>query len=312
MAAVQAPPTSSSQHEIEVPWPLCAFILFVLAINTMAQPAGRLCGHHRLRRTYLISSPLMCVYDLLFVLLYPIFICTRYSVDISTGITLLLSERFSAPVPDEKFHALAQRAWLRWLFFVLGPLPLSILLVGFKGTPWTQVIGFIFLADWVLGELLLYLSIIAPFSAEEHDNAPEMPELATYTGYSFVGFTILAWTGLLWTPFFRSDSLQHNPSLSLAVNLLFISVVPVCIALALALGPEVLGLGRFLERHMTLSKWLCVAFPDLDGIYFLDTGAWHYAVVFLANVVFGILAYALFFDPRGTDFPNWVKWMFKT
>lgn len=277
----------------------------------MAQPAGRLCGHHRLRRAYLISSPLMCIYDLLFVLLYPIFICTRYSVDISTGITLSLSERFSAPVPDEKFHALAQRTWLRWLFFVLGPLPLTILLAGFKGTPWTQIIGFIFLADWAVGELLIYLSTISPFSPEEHDNAPEMPELTTYTGYSFVGFTVLAWTALLWTPFLRSDSLQDNSSLSLAINLLFISAVPICIIWALAIGPEFLGLGRFLERHMTLSKWLCVAFPDQNGSYFLDTGAWHYAVVFLANVVFGILAYACFYDPRGTDFPSWAKWMFR-
>ncbi|KAE8451429.1 hypothetical protein EG329_004058 [Mollisiaceae sp. DMI_Dod_QoI] len=311
MAAIHASPASASRQEIEIPWELCAIILFVLAINIMGQPAGRLCGHHRLRRTYIISSPLMCIYDILFVLIYPIYICTNYSIDLSTGITLLLSERFSAPVPNEKFHALAQRTWLRWVFFVLGPLPLSILLGGFQGTPWTQGIGFTFLADWLVGELLIYLSTTSRFFPGEHENVPDMPKLMAYTGYSFVGFTILAWTILLWTPVLRSDALQQNPSVSLAVNLLFISVVPFGIAWALALGPELLGLGRFLERHMTLSKWLCVAFPDLDGYYFLDTGAWHYAVVFLANIVFGILAYALYYDPRGTDFPHWVKWILK-
>ncbi|KUJ08703.1 uncharacterized protein LY89DRAFT_788632 [Mollisia scopiformis] len=311
MAAVQ-PQAPPSQCEIEIPWPLCAVTLLVLALNTMAQPAGRLCGHHRLRRTYLISSPLMCIYDLLFVLIYPLYICTRYSVNISTGITLLLSERFSAPVPEEKFHALAQRTWLRWLFFVLGPLPLTILLVGSKGILWTQVIGSIFFVDWLVGEVLIYLSTTPHFSSQEHENVPDMPDLMAYTGYTFVGFTILAWTWLLWTPFLRLESLQQNPFLSLAINLLFICVVPGCIAWALALGPEFLGLGRFLERHMTLSRWMCLAFPDYDGYYFLDTGAWHYAVVFLANVVFGVLAYALYYDPRGTEFPSWFKWMLKT
>lgn len=234
-----------------------------------------------------------------------------YSVDVSTGIKLLLSERLSAPIPNEKFYALAQRTWFRWLFFILGPLPLSILLVGLKCVPLTQAVGLIFLGDWLVGEFLIYLSTTSRFSPGEHENVPDIPELMVLTGYTFVGFTVLAWTGLLWTPFLRSDTLQQNPASSLIINLVFICIVPVCIAWGLALGPDFVGLGSFLERHMGLSKWFCLAFPDQDGVYFLDAGACHYAVVFLANVAFGTLTYALYYEPKGTDFPNWAKWIFK-
>jgi hypothetical protein len=275
----------------------------------MAQPAGRLCGHHRLRRTYLISSPIMCIYDMLFVLIYPLYVCTDYSVDLSTGIMLLLSERLSAPVPDEKFHALVQRTWLRWLFFVLGPLPATILLCGLRGILCTQIIGFIFLGDWLMNELLIYLSTTTRFSPGEHENVPDMQDLTIFTGYSFVAATILAWTSLLWVPIVRSEALEHNLFLSFTVNLLFFCVVPPSIIWSLALGPDFFGLGMLLERHMTWSKWFCLAFPDQEGVYFLDTGAWHYAVLFLANVVFIILSYALYYDPAGTHFPSWVKWL---
>ena len=258
---MQALSTITSVDQASVPWPLCTIIMFLLVVNTMAQPAGRLCRHHRLRRTYLISSPLMCICDLIFVIghlssarLYKLF-------GGSTGMMLLLSERFSAPVPEDHLHALVQHTRLRWLFFVLGPLPAVLLLLGLSGVMWTQVLGSIFLAEWLMSELLICISTIPRFSAGEHENVPDLQDITTFTGYCFVGSTIFTWTTLLWIPIFHFEIIKDNPFISLAVNLLFLCTIPPSITWGLVFGPDFLGLGTFLERHMTLSKGFVWHFP---------------------------------------------------
>jgi hypothetical protein len=45
--------------------------------------------------------------------------------------------------------------WLRRLFFIIGVLPQGVKLASFKNTPWTKIIGFIFLAHFLVEEVLI-------------------------------------------------------------------------------------------------------------------------------------------------------------
>jgi hypothetical protein len=53
--------------------------------------------------------------------------------------------------------------WIRWLLFVLGPLPQAIRLASFTGTPWTKAFEYSFALSWVLMEVVI-------FAAEEQSS----------------------------------------------------------------------------------------------------------------------------------------------
>ena len=46
-----------------VTWHIVLWVLIALAINSMAQPSGRICGVPSRNRIYLASSPIICVAD---------------------------------------------------------------------------------------------------------------------------------------------------------------------------------------------------------------------------------------------------------
>jgi hypothetical protein len=53
----------------EVSWQNAFWSLPPLAINTMMQPSGRVCGFDSSLRTYLRSSPIVCVFDAVFIII---------------------------------------------------------------------------------------------------------------------------------------------------------------------------------------------------------------------------------------------------
>jgi hypothetical protein len=55
---------------------------------------------------------------------------------------------------------LKKTIWLRWLFFILGALPQAVKLGSFGGVPWTQFLGFCYLASFVLVEILIFIASI--------------------------------------------------------------------------------------------------------------------------------------------------------
>jgi hypothetical protein len=94
-----------------------------------------------------------CVHDLVSVIIRLVFVLWNFEVSLRTSLQLLLRRRFD----DNNAKESAEGTWLHWLLFVLGPLPRAIRLASFKGTPWIKVIGFIFLANFLVGEILIAL-----------------------------------------------------------------------------------------------------------------------------------------------------------
>ncbi|KAJ6594577.1 hypothetical protein B0H19DRAFT_65568 [Mycena capillaripes] len=126
------PPVQSGSPTVI--WQAIAWMLLSLAVNSMSQQSGRY-------RIYMASSPLFCLADA-----------------VGTIIRFVTKLRTGATQPDTTDTVIntpaAGRAWPRWVFFVLGPLPAAIKLCSFVGTPWTKTWGIIFLSSFSITELL--------------------------------------------------------------------------------------------------------------------------------------------------------------
>lgn len=61
-------------------------------------------------------------------------------------------------VVDGKSEMATTKTWPRWLFFILGTVPATIKLCSFSGVPWSQVLGLMSFAAFVLNEVYHVLS----------------------------------------------------------------------------------------------------------------------------------------------------------
>jgi len=156
-----------------VSWQTIFWTLVPLAINSMAQPGGRICGLPSRYRTYLHCSPFLCAADALSVVsqLAALYLYRKQSF--SEAIGTVLHERFEADKGDEHsegqrpaihdddddeeaetLHSLETMTWLRWLWFILGTLPPAIKLMSMRGVLWEQAWGMMFLTSWIINESL--------------------------------------------------------------------------------------------------------------------------------------------------------------
>ena len=157
--------------------------LVPLAINSMAQPGGRVCGYSSRYRTYLRCSPLLCAADSLSVMVR--LLTNRFSLKLSAweSLGLLLRQRFDeskvqgprnsdANVGErngqetESIQNLEKTIWLRWLWFIFGTIPPTVQLLSMTGIPWTQTWAVMFLTSWAINEaIIIFASMKQPVIA---------------------------------------------------------------------------------------------------------------------------------------------------
>ena len=130
----------------------------------MAQKAA-FSGSHKF---YLHSSPLFCFSETVLLLI-------RISAQsISLKILLLksvhLAQRLRMNELDGSKHGrtdfasslliaeIQRTAWPRWLFFVMGSLPVGIKLSSFSNVPWTKTWGMMFLCTLIVNEIIAITS----------------------------------------------------------------------------------------------------------------------------------------------------------
>lgn len=154
-------------------WQTIFWTLVPLAINSMAQPGGRICGLPSRYRTYLRCSPLLCAADALSVVSQLAVLYWYRKRSFSEAIGIVLHERFEPDKGDEHsevqrpailhddadeetetLNSLETMTWLRWLWFILGTLPPAIKLMSMSGVPWEQAWGMMFLTSWIINESL--------------------------------------------------------------------------------------------------------------------------------------------------------------
>ena len=123
----------------------------------MGQPSGRILNLPAKYRTYLRCSPVICAADTLSILVHLILYLT--SLPLKDAVQLLMHERFG-DVEDELegIQAIEKLTFIRWLFFIFGTLGPAIKLMAMEGVPWTKAWGAMFLASFLVVEVLVVLS----------------------------------------------------------------------------------------------------------------------------------------------------------
>jgi hypothetical protein len=159
-----------------VTWQVICWILLPLAINSMAQPSGKILGLSSRYRIYLSSSPILCVADAVSAIFGLMFCMLTLRVNPIKASKLAIKRRIEGIMSAEKVEYLPRRfqsrTLARSLFFVLGAVPAAIKLCSFTGLPWTKTWGMMFLSSFIVIELITFLS---QFGGTEHNNStPEI------------------------------------------------------------------------------------------------------------------------------------------
>jgi hypothetical protein len=160
------------------------WVLLPLAINSMAQPSGKILGLPSRYRIYLSSSPILCVADAvsaIFGLMSSMLILRVNPIKASK---LVMKRRIESVMSVEKVEyrpgRFQSRTWARSLFFILGALPAAIKLYSFTGLPWTKTWGMMFLSSFIIIELITLLS---RFGGTEHNNST--PEILGHSEFEW-------------------------------------------------------------------------------------------------------------------------------
>jgi len=166
----QPPSLTRLSAPSQVSWQTAYWTLIPLAVNTMAQPSGRILSLPAKYRTYLRCSPLICAADSLTIFIHLIFYFTAFSF--KDAIRLLIRQRFGDGEEDEGegsdekdeerneegIQAIEKFTFVRWLFFILGTVGPGIKLMAMEGVPCTKAWGAMFLVSFLVVEVLVILS----------------------------------------------------------------------------------------------------------------------------------------------------------
>ncbi|PMD44731.1 hypothetical protein L207DRAFT_579660 [Hyaloscypha variabilis F] len=133
--------SSQNQSSFQVSWQTAYWTLIPLAVNTMAQPSGRVLGLPPKYHTYLRCSPIICAVDTLSILIHLISYLKSYSI--KEAIPLFIRERFGDDEEDVEGIQAIEKA---------------IKLMAMDGIFWTKTWGAMFLVSFLVVEVLVILS----------------------------------------------------------------------------------------------------------------------------------------------------------
>jgi hypothetical protein len=210
------PPPEPPIAGTPVSWQTIFWTLVPLAINSMTQPGGRICGLPSRYRTYLRCSPFLCAADAFSIVSHLAVLCLYQKQRFLEAVGLILHERFNTADHAEgqqvvlhndeddgtgSVQSLEAMTWLRWLWFILGTLPPAIKLMSMSGVPWEQAWGMMFLASWIINESLIICAAINPlyftFSRQGRISWPGFEQTALSSGYRNLRTTVTATRCLL-------------------------------------------------------------------------------------------------------------------
>jgi hypothetical protein len=229
------------------------------------------------------------------------------------SLQLLLRRRFDDNSVEKSAYSKGLQWWLRWvrwLFFIIGVLPLAIRLASFKNTPWTKAIGFIFFAHFLIGEGLILLAsripipTFAPFSKED--------EKSKFRYWAY-GAALL---GSLFFPAYLAlqqvvifmDGLDTG--VILAGLLLLVILLPSFLIYIFLCGFAVgSGLGKITKlmerRYPDALRGLMLAVETDTGVVKVDEDAVWCLGLLIINLVYCVLGYRFVYDPSETVDPGW-------
>lgn len=142
----------------EVSWQSAFWALPPIAINAMMQPAGRVCGYDLSLRTYLRSSPIICVCDAILILVRFAFYLFNIRRPFLAAKLVMATRMRTERAGEGDLQHLETSAFLRWFVFIIGVLPQTIKLLACEGILWTTIWGMFYLSPFVACEIMDILS----------------------------------------------------------------------------------------------------------------------------------------------------------
>ena len=278
----------------------------------MFQPCGKVCSMPSRYSTYLRSSTFVCIADTLSILVRLAYSLTTSLLTegnpLYDSIHLITEERFDNDIAE--INKAKATAGIRWLCFILGPLPQAIRLASFSGVPGTKIFGFGFLSSWLIVEFLILVS-----ATTDRDNPSNWPSTlfeivdvlafwGVLAGTTFSEATLLG----IWSQvFLLSGVLPRTISpwiLALLVFLFVPGLVGMCFLVSF-----LFRLARWgFSRHLRLAETFLVAFPEgREEILKVDGMAVLCFMNFILHVTafFMLYGFSGWYNPSGTVNPGW-------
>lgn len=136
------------------------------------QPSGRVCGFDPSLRTYLCSSPIVCAFDAVTIIIRLVaYSCLGLSGPVAAKKVITARRSGDEDTGLGELRSLEQVPFLRCVWFV-GVLSQATKLMACSGLPWTQVWGCFYLASFIVVEVV---NTLAVFAVEELDSAGDDP-----------------------------------------------------------------------------------------------------------------------------------------
>ncbi|KAF2267548.1 hypothetical protein CC78DRAFT_613981 [Lojkania enalia] len=150
-----------------VSWQSAFWSLPPIAINAMMQPSGRVFSYDLSLRTYLRSSPIVCILDAtLITIRFATYLCITHSPFTAASRVIAIRNEDIGNAESWGFQHLEQSVFLRGFLFIAGVLPQIIKLLACSGLPWTQTWACFYLAPFVVVEAI---HVLAQYESEAPD-----------------------------------------------------------------------------------------------------------------------------------------------
>jgi hypothetical protein len=210
---------AASDPESEVFWTQIYFVLATLALNAMVEPTGRVCGLPPTLQVFLRSSPVVCAADLLAVCLRFVAYSVRGMSPAAAARRIVARRHDQPPAQEEPAppdnsdgNSVAELCLLFGRIFCrLGVLLQAVKLFAYKGLPYSQAWGTIYLVCFVVTKMLgwVHAAAVAAPGAVLQDQRPgddtlegwlRFGEQSLGTAAVLLQLGLLGWVDLMLTP----------------------------------------------------------------------------------------------------------------
>ncbi|KAL3484731.1 hypothetical protein BJX62DRAFT_243675 [Aspergillus germanicus] len=190
-----------------------------LAINSVSQPNGRLLGISYKHQAIHRASPILCAFDAINTLaswlLYVVSSQARFTIwNIRVAATRILLRRVVDTDGETDLGAIrtaVAQSRLRWVAFAIGVLPAVVKLYGGHGIPWSQAFGTMYLASWVIFDILLATARLDDLAFEEINIQPMAPPINPVLQICWVVIALTLHAALYGLPFAYFDDIGPTP-----------------------------------------------------------------------------------------------------
>jgi hypothetical protein len=273
----------------------------------MAQPCGKVCNRNSRYSTYMRSWPFTCIADTLSTISKVGYRRLKLDTSIRKSIRIIIDERFGT---HEEVLVFVRGSWLRWLFFILGPMPQAIRLASFRGTFYTQFLGFSYLLSWLLIEILGLISartVIQNAATTDHINFESLDD--TCEGLARLCYvSILSYFVARMTTFVREKSQWWIPLEWKSLDWIAYVLAFTLTILSLVIRDNLIvrALSIFCRKNIVMGQNLLVAFPEGEPRTLkVDDDALSWCVGSVANFLLCLAGYRFLYDSSGTVNPGW-------